>query len=101
MNRFVVAALPVLSAGCGSSSPTAPSVAQVAGVWRGTDRLTAASGGECFAATFQGTIGTTDNVTAAITQTGSNLNLTLTLQSTRHLHLFRDRGHGHGRVDTQ
>jgi hypothetical protein len=75
---FLVLAL--VAAGCGSSSDatTAPSIAQVAGVWRGTTRVLTVTGGECFAASLQVFVGSTRTASAAMTQTGSTLNVTIT-----------------------
>ena len=44
---LVCCVLTLMLVGCGSS-PSAPSVLQVAGTWRGTSTLTAATGGECY-----------------------------------------------------
>jgi hypothetical protein len=74
--RRVVLTLALLVAGCGgSSSPTSPTpqVVQVAGLRRITETLTSVSGGECFASTFQGLVGTSGEATLQVTQSGSSL----------------------------
>ena len=77
MKRTIIA-LALVTAGCGSSSPTAPTIAQVAGVWRGTTRVSSVSGGECFATAFQAAVGSVTTASAAVTQSGSTLNVTIT-----------------------
>jgi hypothetical protein len=80
LKRALLSVLALAAAGCGSSSDatTAPSVAQVAGVWRGTTRVSTVSGGECFASSMQLFVGSTRTASAAVTQTGSSLSVTIT-----------------------
>jgi hypothetical protein len=65
---------------CGCSSPTTPSAptpVQVAGVWAETGTVTASSGGECFAAGFQTSIGDTfSGGMLTVAQNGSTLTAT-------------------------
>ena len=70
----------LLTSSCGSSSPSAPSVAQVAGAWVGNATLTAVSGGECVGGTLQAAIGSRDIFTAALKQAGNMLDATVTSQ---------------------
>lgn len=82
MRRWIAAAVLILaSCGGGPNTPSAPQIAQIAGVWSGTTRSTTVTGGECVGAAIQSTIGTTNRVTLAITQAGSAINGTLTSQS--------------------
>ena len=77
--------LVALSCGGGSSSPTAPSaptIAQVAGVYTGTSTLTSVSGGECVGTLFQSAVGAVSAFTAGVTQMGSTLSATVTSQTT-------------------
>ena len=68
-----------LSAACGSdSAPTAPSIAQIAGVWRGSVTTASVSGGECLGPTFASQIGGTSQVSAAISQSGASISSTIT-----------------------
>ena len=81
-NKLGLAMLLVATASCGDDSPTAPSTVQVGGVWRGTERITAVSGGECFG-TFQSMIAAGFPVrefptSMSITQNGANLDVTAT-----------------------
>jgi hypothetical protein len=72
--------LSMLAAACGSDSPTAPSIAQVSGVWTGRVTQSSAIGGECvglYLATFNGA---SEAFTASITQTGSSLTATASSQ---------------------
>ena len=86
---WVLAALSLVALNCGGdstspTSPTAPStptIAQVGGVWTGTATLTNVTGGECVGTVFQLLVGTSDALTAAVTQTGSTLTATVTSQS--------------------
>jgi hypothetical protein len=78
----VLGGVVVLACGCGSDSPAAPSIAQVAGVWTGTATLTAALGGECVGPIFQRGAGIPSALTASITQNGSALTATVTSQGT-------------------
>jgi hypothetical protein len=82
--KVLAVILACLAVSCGSSSdaPTSPSIAQVAGVWRGTSRVSSVSGGECFATTFQSLVGGSTTASAAVTQSGSALNVTITDPST-------------------
>lgn len=57
--------------GCGSSTPTAPSTVQVAGVWLGTTQITSASGGECVGPSLG--IGSATTVSLQVSQSGSAL----------------------------
>lgn len=57
---------------CGGS-PTAPSIAQVAGVWSYTSTQTSISGGECVGQLLSSSIGSVDRGTFSVTQTGSSL----------------------------
>ena len=71
---------------CGGSkgSPTAPtpSIAQVAGVWSVVNTVSAVTGGECFAALFQTTIGGVTRGTMQVTQSGASVTATFTSDST-------------------
>ncbi len=83
----VVVGLAVLGLHCGgdSTSPTTPStptIAQVAGDWTGTTTLTSVIGGECVGTVFQTMLGLPFPFTAAVTQTGSTLSATVTLDIT-------------------
>lgn len=84
MRRLFVLALMVATAACGSSdvAPTpAPTYAQAAGVYRGTAKTIATSGGECLAAAFQSAVNGTFGITVAVTQSGSSVSATLTEDS--------------------
>ena len=84
MKRLLSVVALCVFAACGSKSPAGPggaSVVQVAGVWRGTVRITSASGGECLAPIFQSQVGGSTPATATFTQTGSNITATVTLMS--------------------
>ena len=70
----------IFTCSCGSSSPSAPSVAQVAGAWIGNSTLDAVSGGECVGSTLQAAIGSRDIFTAALKQAGNMLDATVTSQ---------------------
>lgn len=81
----------LLAAGCASEWPTAPTptplvrpaIAQMAGLWTITSRVTAASGGDCLGPTLQGLVGGNSiTLTAAIQQSGSDLSATITAPST-------------------
>jgi hypothetical protein len=80
LKRALLLVLAFAAASCGSSSDatTAPSIAQLAGVWRGTTRVSTVTGGECFASSMQLFVGSTRTASAAVTQTGSTLNVTIT-----------------------
>jgi hypothetical protein len=79
----VVALIVVVSAcGGGPTAPTAPPIAQGAGVWRGTQTLTGASGGDCLGAAFAASIGFRSDVTVSVTQNGANISGTSTSPST-------------------
>lgn len=67
---------------CGGDSPTAPSVAQVSGVWLATVNLTSVSGGECVGATIAALGQPAQTFTVQISQTGSALTATATSTST-------------------
>lgn len=66
---------------CGGSSPSAPTssappaqvFAQAQGVWNGSVVLGTVTGGECFGPAFLALIGTTSQISLAITQSGSNV----------------------------
>lgn len=79
---LVVVALALLVASCGSETPTAPSIAQVAGVYTGSLRTTAVTGGECLGAALQGSIGTSSPITASFTQNGAAISATIASQAT-------------------
>jgi len=81
-HRIVLIVLVCLIAACGSSSPAAPSIAQVGGVWTGNVTQTGATSttGECLAF-FQQSNGGSDRYTVSITQTGSDLTATASSQS--------------------
>lgn len=85
MKRLLLALLLVSVSACsGSDTPAAPSapvIAQVAGVWTGVATLTSASGGECVGTIYQGLVGSRNNFTASISQAGSTLTATVTSQS--------------------
>ena len=61
----------------GSNSSTAPSIAQLGGVWRGTLTTTSITGGECLASILPPAIGFSQ-ISAAVTQTDSNVSVTTT-----------------------
>ena len=68
-----------LSACGGSGNPAAPSgPAQVAGVWTGSLTATSITGGECVGALLQSVVGTSENFTASVQQSGSSLTATVT-----------------------
>lgn len=82
---LIVAGVVSFATACGSDSPSAPSApptAQIAGVWRGTARLTSATGGECLGGAFQSLIGSTSSFAASLNQAGSSLTATVTDPST-------------------
>jgi hypothetical protein len=80
--RGCVLLLVILATACsGSDSPTAPSIAQVGGVWDVTLTLTAVTGGDCLAAALQSIVGTVDRGTMQVSQTGSSLTATFTSSS--------------------
>ena len=68
----------------GDKSPTTPTpvIAHVAGVWGFTLTVTAVTGGECFASTFQALVGERGSGTLQIQQSGSTLSATSTNDST-------------------
>lgn len=67
-----------LVSACGSDSPTAPSVTQIAGVWTGGETSTSIQGGECIGQALSANIGQRSPMTLAIQQSGSNLTATRT-----------------------
>jgi hypothetical protein len=72
---FACAVLVAALACGGTSSPSAPStptIVNVAGVWNGTTRLTAATGGECVGVLYQANLGATQRVTAQVSQAGTS-----------------------------
>jgi hypothetical protein len=75
MKRLVLAvALAVFAAACGgNSTPTAPSIARVGGIWTGPVTQTSVSGGECGGLGFRQSNGVFDRFAASITQSGSSL----------------------------
>lgn len=79
MKRIALACA-LLAVSCGSSTPTAPSVAQVGGVWTGPVTQTGATGGECLGL-FQLSTGASTPFTLAITQTASALTATASAQA--------------------
>ena len=84
MKTFALLGLVMFVSACGGdtpAAPTAPVIAQIAGVWRGTGTTASVAGGECFAAAFQATVGSQGPITVAITQAGSTVNATLTSDS--------------------
>jgi hypothetical protein len=64
--------------GGGSPSSPTPTIAQIAGVWRVSSRVTTVSATECVGSTLAagGFIGTVSNSTAQISQTGATVNVT-------------------------
>jgi hypothetical protein len=84
LKRSCVVLLLMSMAACngGNSTPTAPSIAQVSGVWTGTVTQTSASGGECVGTLFAGSNGVSSPFTVSITQSGSSLNATASSQTT-------------------
>jgi len=75
----------MLASACGgSSSPTAPSIAQVGGAWTGLVTQTSVSGGECVGVLFQSSNGASDRFTASITQDGSSLTASASSQTAGH-----------------
>jgi len=78
---ILVFAVVLASGACTGSSPAAPSVAQLGGVWNGTATLSSVSGGECVGAAIQAAVGSTIGYTVAITQTGSSMSATVTSKS--------------------
>ena len=81
MKRVLILVAIVAVSACGSDSssvaPT-PTIAQIAGVWRGTARTASTSGGECFAATFASTVGGSGPITVAVSQSGASVGATVT-----------------------
>jgi hypothetical protein len=72
----------VSSLACGSSSPTAPSNVQVAGVWSATDRFGSATGGDCVGPTLTAIDnGTFQAYSVQISQNGSALTAIVTSNS--------------------
>src|SRR5437879_5153072 len=77
MRRVTSIAAIALAAGCSSpATPSAPTPVQVAGVWAEKLTVTASSGGECFAADLQSTIGEYSDCTLSVVQNGSTLTAT-------------------------
>ena len=63
--------------GCGGSTPSAPSIPQVAGKWTGTATLLSATGGECLAQGVVPFIGMSHAFSLDVTQTGSVASATI------------------------
>ena len=59
------------SAGCGSSSPGAPSQTVLTGEWKATTRITDISSPDCIASLYQGELGGQLNQSLQIVQNGS------------------------------
>ena len=68
--------------GCGSSSPTTPSIPQLSGVWLGEQTLTSFTGGECLAPVFQDLLGFPSQFHATLTQSGNRVTATLDIDRT-------------------
>lgn len=67
----------------GSTTGPSPNIPNVAGIWRGTDRLISASGGECVGALIQSFVGgVPDQVTLSLTQSSRDISGMLVSQST-------------------
>lgn len=78
MRRLVLVAVVTCLAACGGSSstaPTAPTIAQVGGVWEGRETITSVSTTECAgqALAAAGVVGSSAAGSLQITQTGSAL----------------------------
>src|SRR5438309_10470392 len=73
--RASLVVLTVLELACGYH-PTAPSVAQVAGIWTGTATLTTVNGGECLNDLYSQFIGQQGDFSVTITQNGTALSST-------------------------
>lgn len=69
---LLLVALPGCGGG-GGGGPTAPSTANVAGLWVGVQTLTGASGCGCVGSIYRSLIGFTTNYTAQINQTGPSI----------------------------
>lgn len=85
MARWLLIALALMTAACGSdapSAPTPPPIAQVAGVWTGNVTQTVATGGPECLALFQLGNGGSAPFTLAVTQAGSALTATASAQAT-------------------
>jgi hypothetical protein len=86
LRKFAIGLLAVLASSCGSSgsstSPT-PTIAQVGGVWKGTERVTAVTTSECIGQTLSaaGIVGTSGTGTFQVTQSGATLNAVATSDS--------------------
>jgi len=73
--RLCLAIASVAALSCGGSTPTGPSVLQIAGTWTGTQTLTAVSGGECLNVLYSQFIGGSLPITITISQTGASLSM--------------------------
>jgi hypothetical protein len=73
LTRILAVASLLVTMAC-SSSPTAPSIANVSGVWSYVSTITSASGGECVAPFFP--IGGITRGTFSVTQNGATLSAT-------------------------
>ena len=94
IQHIIVGLALCITAACGggSSSPTAPTpapttppapqIVQVAGLWGYTATLTSSTGGGCLSEFFQSQIGATDTGTVQVTQQGSSLEALVTSDST-------------------
>jgi hypothetical protein len=75
----LAAVLAVSSVGCGSDSPTTPSapiIAQVGGVWSVSTAFTSVSGGECVGSALATNVGARSTGTLQVQQAGSSLTAT-------------------------
>lgn len=83
----ICATLVVTTAACGGdsgnpTSPSAPRIPDVSGIWRGTSTLTSATGGECIGNAFRQAIGLVVSQSMTVTQTGSRLTVVATTPQT-------------------
>lgn len=63
------------------TTPSAPTIAQVGGVWTGSVVQTSASGGDCVGPFFQQSNGASDRYTVTISQSGTFLTATASSQT--------------------
>jgi hypothetical protein len=72
----------LLTPACGSRGVTAPSPAQVAGVWLGEQTIASLTGGECLAGPLEDLVGLPGQFHATITQSGTSITATLDIDHT-------------------
>jgi hypothetical protein len=81
VKRASIVLIAVVICSCGGSSPTGPTgqkVADAAGVWAYTSRVSTVSGGECVGAALQAAVGSSSTGTIQINQSGGSVTATTT-----------------------